>query len=188
MATTLPWTIADLELFPDDGNRYEIIDGELHVSTQPDWHHQFVTGSIGAALNDWSSVPSLGIAIPAPGIIFAQDNAVAPDVVWVSAGRYEVVLGGDGKLHAAPDLAVEVLSPGSKNEQRDREAKLRLYSRQGVREYWIVDWRQREIQVYRRDQAVLQLVVTLHTPDLVTSPLLPGFAASVEQLLGTMPV
>jgi len=187
MATVLPWTIADLDLFPDDGNLYEIIDGELHVSTQPDWHHQYVAGNIAAAFNAWNGAANAGIAIPAPGIIFADDKAVAPDVVWVSKERFDAVLADDGKLHAAPDLVVEVLSPGSKNERRDREAKLRLYSRQGVREYWIVDWRQREIQVYRRDQAILQLVMTLYAQDLVTSPLLPGFAVSIEQLLSTMP-
>ncbi|MDQ5851540.1 MAG: Uma2 family endonuclease, partial [Chloroflexota bacterium] len=87
-----------------------------------------------------------------------------------------------GKLHAAPELVVEVLSPGGANERRDREAKLKLYSRRGVREYWIVDWRQRQVEVYRRAQAQLHLTETLYEDDRLQSPLLPNFAVQVRQL------
>ena len=55
-------------------------------------------------------------------------------MVWISRERFAAALEPDGKLHAAPDLVVEVLSPGSTNERRDRQAKLKLYSRRGVRE------------------------------------------------------
>jgi Uma2 family endonuclease len=100
----------------------------------------------------------------------------------VSKERLPLVLGEDGKLHDAPDLAVEVLSPGTKNTRRDREAKLRLYSTRGVREYWIADWQAKSLQVFRREQAVLKLVVTLLTEDELTSPLLPGFKVKVARL------
>jgi Uma2 family endonuclease len=120
--------------------------------------------------------------VPAPGVIFDEENAVAPDVVWVSTERLKWVLGEDGKLHDAPDLAVEVLSPGAANTRRDREAKLRLYSTRGVREYWIVDWQAKSLQIYRREQAALKLVVTLLAEDELTSPLLPGFKVPVARL------
>ena len=84
-----------------------------------------------------------------------EDTIGAPDVVWVSRERLSSVLAEDGKLHGAPDLVVEVLSPGPVNERRDREAKLKLYSQRGVREYWIVDWRQRKLEAYRRQEAAL---------------------------------
>ena len=87
-----------------------------------------------------------------------------------------------GHFVAAPELVVEVLSPGSRNERRDRELKLKLYSRQGVREYWIVDWQRREVQVYRREDAALRLVATLASDDTLASPLLPGFACPVADL------
>lgn len=76
---------------------------------------------------------------------------------------------------------VEVLSPGPANEQRDRELKLSLYSRQGVQEYWIVDWQAQVVQVYRREQAALQLAATLFVGDVLTSPLLPGFTCPVDR-------
>src|SRR5262245_31037872 len=79
------------------------------------------------------------------------------------------------KMHDATELAIEVLSPGRKNERRDREIKPRLYSRHGVLEYWVVDWAKRRIEIYRRQQAVLELAATLYEGDVLVSPILPGF-------------
>ena len=182
MATDVRFTTSDLALVPDDGNRYEIIDGDLHVSTQLHWRHQFVCDQIVFSLKSWGRSAGEGFALSAPGLIFAEDQAVAPDVVWISRERFTRVVGEDGKLHAAPDLVVEVLSPGQSSEERDRELKLRLYSRQGVREYWIVDWREATVQVFRRADALLRLEATLLAEDTLTSPLLPGFNASVRDL------
>jgi Uma2 family endonuclease len=182
MSTPVRFTVADLELLPDDGNRYEIIDGDLYVSRQPDWRHQFAGDRFIAALLAWDPRAEHGVPISAPGVILAVDDAVAPDVVWVNRERLPRVVGADGKLHAAPDLVIEILSPGETNEQRDRELKRKLYSRHGVREYWIVDWREPSVQVYCRENAVLQLVATLRAEDTLTSPLLPGFARTVAEL------
>jgi Uma2 family endonuclease len=187
MGTSLRWTIADLEAFPDplDDTRYEIIDGELYVSTQPSLEHQHTSGVIYAVLREWSEATGRGLAFPAPGVIFADDDNVAPDVVWLSRERLREVRGTDGKLHGAPELMVEVLSPGGRNELRDREAKLKLYSRRGVDEYWLLDWQQRRAEVYRRAPdrpEVLTLAVTLSGADRLESPLLPGFGVQVGGL------
>ena len=177
------WTIADVELLSqEEGKRYEIIEGELLVSPQPHWAHQKTCNNMAFELTAWVRSGGNGEVVPAPGVIFDEENAVAPDVVWVSKERLPLVLGEDGKLHDAPDLAVEVLSPGTKNTRRDREAKLRLYSTRGVREYWIADWQAKSLQVFRREQAVLKLVVTLLAEDELTSPLLPGFKVNVARL------
>ena len=115
-------------------------------------------------------------------MIFADDDDVVPDVVWVSQARRATVLGPEGHLHAAPELVVEVLSPGGANERRDREVKLKLYSRRGVLEYWIVDWRTQQMEIYQREQLALCLVATLYPTDTLTSPLLPGFVCQVASL------
>lgn len=187
MSTDLRWTSADLETLPEDGKRYEIINGELYVSKQPHWHHQAVCGQVFALLQVWSRQTGAGYANLAPGVIFADDEDVAPDVVWVSKGRLATALGADGKLHAAPDLAIEVLSPGATNERRDREAKLKLYSHRGVQEYWIVDWLRRQVEVYRRQEAALQHVAALYEADTLQTPLLPGFACRVSSLFEDLP-
>ncbi len=187
MTQSLRWTSSDLELLPDDGKRYEIIDGELYVSKQPHWYHQLVCSELTIPLGQWSHETGAGFVVGAPGLIFAEDDDVAPDLVWVSAERLPTVLAPDGKLHAAPDLVVEVLSPGAANERRDREAKLKLYSRRGVREYWIVDWQRRQIEVYRRTDAALHLAATLLEADALQSPLLPGFALPLGELFARIP-
>ena len=179
---TLRWTSRDLELLPDDGKRYEIIDGELYVAKQPDWRHQFVCVRILMLLQTWSDQTQLGMANLAPGIIFTDDNNVVPDVVWISGERLRTALQSDGKLHASPELVVEVLSPGAENERRDREVKLKLYSRRNAHEYWIVNWQERNIEVYRREEGILELDRTLNENDTLQTPLLPEFRCKVEQL------
>ena len=96
-------------------------------------------------------------------------------------------LGDDGKFHAAPELIVEVLSPGAANEKRDRDAKLKLYSRRGVDEYWIMDWRRRSVEVFRRKNARLILTTTLRDSDILTTPLLSRFACPVSELFEGIP-
>lgn len=184
---TMNFTSADLESMPDDGKRYEIIEGELYVSKQPNWHHQYACTQILWALQDWNNRTRLGFANGAPGLIFADDDDVAPDVVWVSKERLPKILGQDGKLHAAPELVVEVLSPGWSNQNRDRQAKLKLYSRRGVQEYWLVDWDLQQVEVYRRENEQLAQVSTLLRSANLTSPLLPGFTCAVAELFHQIP-
>ncbi len=121
---TIRWTIHDLASLPDDSNRYEIIDGELYIAEHPGWHHQLVCGSIFDVLKTWNKQTLAGKVSFTPGIIFTDDTNVVPDVVWISQERLQTALHADRKLHAAPELVVEVLSPGSANEHRDREVKL----------------------------------------------------------------
>ncbi len=178
----LRWNTADLELFPDNGNRYEIINGELFVTRAPDWKHQKTCANIIIVLGNWSQATSLGEVVPAPGIIFGDNDNVIPDVVWISNERLALLLDEAGHLTAAPELVIEVLSPGSENEKRDRELKLKLYSSRGVKEYWIVDWRKQQVEVYRREQAVLKLVATFFNDDLLSSPILPEFSCAIAPL------
>ncbi len=186
-ASDLLFTTADLLAMPDDGKLYELIEGELYVSTQPNWHHQYACIRLSRAFENWNERSGLGIANCAPGLIFSLHDAVAPDVVWISIERLSQVLGDDGKLHAAPDLVVEVVSPGWQNEQRDRDTKLKLYSRRGVREYWIVDWQKQQVEIYRRSRAKLIQTATLLRDDELTSPLLPGFSCQVSSLFMQIP-
>lgn len=184
MVTVPRFTSANLESLPDDGKRYEIIDGELFVSKAPGWHHQQTSGIVFSRLFAWCVQTGAGEASVAPGLVFGDNDDVIPDVVWVSRDRLAAIIDAAGHLRAAPDLVVEVLSPGSANEERDRDFKLKLYSRRGVREYWIMSWQLRQVEVYRREAAALQLVATLYQDDLLESPILPGFSCRVAQLFG----
>lgn len=177
-----PWRSSDLELLPDNGVHYEIINGELYMSKSPHWHHQATCGNVYMELKLWCRRQGQGGVAINPGVIFSDTNDVIPDVAWVSQERLDDLMDDAGHLTGAPDLAVEVLSFGLRNEERDRTAKRKLYETQGVREYWILDWRLKQVELYRREQGELRLVATLLPEDTVTSPLLLGFACLVSEL------
>lgn len=176
------FTSSDLPFMPDDGKRYEIIEGELYVSRQPGYEHQYTCTRFCHFLVEWSDHNEVGVVLQAPGVIFAEDDDVAPDVIWITRERLVHSVDDAGHLHTAPELVIEVLSPGKANEYRDRQAKLKLYSRRGVQEYWIVSWSQRVVEVHRRENAALKLVATLHEADTLESPLLPGFSCAIGKL------
>ena len=187
MSTTTRWTSKDLDRLPDDGNRYEIIDGDLYMSKTPHFYHQDVCSRLLLVLGNWSSSARHGSVVASPGLIFAEDDDVVPDLVSISTARLSESLESDGHLHSAPELVIEVLSPGRANERRDREAKLNLYSRRGVVEYWIADLKTRSIDLYRRKDRELELDMTLNETDMLSSPLLPGFSCPVSDVFSGVP-
>ena len=85
MSVQRRYTSRDLELLPDvEGTRYEIIDGVLHVSKAPGLEHQYVCTVLGSALHVWSKTTGVGRAVGTPGLVFAEDDDVIPDVIWIS--------------------------------------------------------------------------------------------------------
>jgi len=184
VANSIVWTIHDLDGIPDDGGwkRYEIIDGELFVTRAPHIWHQGAASKIHVRLENWSEETGLGNAFQTPGVIFTEIDAVIPDVVWASKARIENGIDEAGHFVVAPELMVEVLSSGAKNHERDKKFKLKQYSLHGVQEYWIVNWRLKEVEVYRRENASLQKMSTLGVNDKLTSPLLPGFDCAISSL------
>jgi Uma2 family endonuclease len=119
-------------------------------------------------------------------VVFDDDDVI-PDVVWCRRERLATALDEAGHFHLAPDLVVEVLSPGPANERRDRIVKLELYSRRAVLEYWIVDWPGRQVELSRRENLRLRLIATLREADTLESPFLPGFALPLERLFADVP-
>jgi Uma2 family endonuclease len=183
VATSLKWTTRDLDVIADDGwTRHEIIDGELYVTRAPHIRHQGAGGNIHFELEAWSRKTKLGKPFQTPGIVFSPTDAVIPDVVWVSQDRLTHGIDDSGHLTCAPELVIEILSPGDQNHQRDKEFKLKLYSRHGVQEYWIVNWQLKTIDIYRHNNGALQFISTLLATDSLTSPLLPEFSTAIGPL------
>jgi Uma2 family endonuclease len=178
----LRWTISDLEGLPENGKRYEIIDGELFITGALHLDHQDSVGNLYAALLSWSSQNHRGKPFFAPGVIFSAEDAVIPDLIWISHDRKSRLMDNAGHLTGSPELVVEVLSKTEKDKKRDRETKLKLYSAQGVLEYWIVDREAQAIAIYRREDGVLKQALTLFASDFLTSPLLPGFSCAIAGL------
>lgn len=164
-----------------EGERYELIGPASYVTMQPHYRHQATCARIWSALQSWTQIGGGGLALIAPGVMFAANEVVAPDVVWIGAARLNMALGADGNIRTAPDLVVEVLSPGKANAERDRETKRLLYGQRGVQEYWIADWQHGHVEVYRRQDRALELTRMLQTGDKLASPLLPGFECTTDR-------
>ena len=170
-----PLTIADLDATPDDGNRYELIEGGLCVSTAPSYLHQTILLNIGEAIRQYLRKHPVGEIVPGIGVIFDDFSGVIPDLVFFTRERKGQILAGP-RLIAAPDIAIEILSPGASNERRDQTLKRRLYSAHGVGEYWIVDPETRSVELHRkRKEGGLELAANLQIGDELTSAFLEGF-------------
>ena len=129
-------TYEDYVTLPDDGRRYEILDGELAVSPSPSSAHQRVSENLGGLLYTWVKTHRLGRIWRAPlDLILADTVVVQPDIMYVSPERASIVT--DRGIEGAPDLVVEILSRST--GRRDRGAKKRIYARHGVGRYWLVD-------------------------------------------------
>ncbi|MBX2865302.1 MAG: Uma2 family endonuclease [Leptolyngbyaceae cyanobacterium MAG.088] len=181
-ANKVRWTVDDLESLPETSDRFEIIDGDLHVTRAPHWKHQDVAGTIYAERLAWSKQTQLGKPVFTPGVFFSPSDAVIPDVVWASDERIETLIDEAGHFTDAPELVIEVLSKSPQDKKRDKESKLKLYSVEGVQEYWIFDREQQMAEVFRREDGVLIKVLTLYARDTLTSALLPDFSCDVASL------
>jgi Uma2 family endonuclease len=137
IATLRPLTYDDLRDMPDDGQRYEIIGGELIVTPAPTSGHQRVLRRLVRIFDDYADHFNAGEVFFAPfDVLLGRFDAVEPDLVFLSAARPRVP-NEDNSIDYAPDVVVEVISPSSRRV--DRVRKMALYARSGVPEYWIAD-------------------------------------------------
>jgi Uma2 family endonuclease len=175
-------TIADWEAMPHgDGNRYEIIEGELFVSCSPGLTHQMVATNLTVLIWNFLESNPIGTVVATPGLILSKFSGVIPDIVVFLDEERETLVKND-RLTGPPALIVEVLSPGSANVRRDRVAKLNLYARHPVPEYWIVDPKSRSLERYVLRESSLDLLETLTSEDNLTINALPGFSCPMSRV------
>ena len=175
-------TVAHLDAFPeDDGNRYELIEGELYVSRAPGIPHQRVLLNLEIGLSDYLKRNPVGILVPGAGAIFSDYDAVIPDLAFVRHERWDEVVTGD-KFTGALDIVIEILSPGTQNRKRDLSAKRKLYANYAIAEYWIVDSENQSVLVFRLHEQSLDEVATLTGDEKLSSPMLPGFQLKVKDI------
>lgn len=169
----------DYCLLPNNGKRYEIIDGELFVTRSPLWRHQNVLTNLLYYLVDFVKRRDLGKVYPAPfDVVFSQYDVVEPDILYVSNDRAAVVT--EKNVQGAPDLVVEILSEST--AKIDRTTKLKLYARYGVAEYWVIDPATCSVEIYRLVPDGYELAAQLNSSQTLTSPLFPGFTLSLSHL------
>jgi Uma2 family endonuclease len=167
-------TYDDFVLFPDDGKRHELIDGEHHVTPSPNQKHQTVVLNLCLLIGNWLEQHPIGRLFPAPfDVIFSKFDVVEPDLLYMSNERAATVL-TDANVQGAPEIVIEIASKGTR--KRDETIKRRLYERSGVSEYWVVDPEIDVVRVYRRGTDGFERAMELTTEDndVLTTPLLHG--------------
>lgn len=158
--------------FPDDGRFYEIIEGELYVTPPPNVEHQRISREIEFRLLQFLRAAALGEVFDAPiGVRLTDDDVLEPDLVVVLQAHADRI--GKQVIEGAPDLVVEVLSPGT--AKRDLGLKREQYQAAGVPEYWIVDPESRSIEVLMLDGGRYARSGLFRVADTLTCRLLPGF-------------
>jgi Uma2 family endonuclease len=138
-------TYEHYELFPDDGNRHEVIDGSHYMTPSPNLNHQKVLGRIQHFFYTEIELKNLGWIYQAPtDVVLSEFDIVQPDLTIVLNDRKSILT--DANIAGVPNMVVEVLSP--KTEKYDRTLKMQLYQQAGIPEYWIVDIRNQRIEQY----------------------------------------
>ena len=174
-------TYADFVRFPDDGRRHELIDGDRYVTPSPTVRHQTISGRLHQAVGNFLEQHPLGQIWAAPlDVVLSDGNIVEPDLVYVSRERAAVLTAQ--KIQGAPDLVIEILSPGTR--MTDEIVKRDAYERFGVAEYWVVNPESRAVMVCRRRDREFENVaeLTAKSGDALMTPLLPGLRIELEHL------
>ena len=175
-------TYDDFVLFPDDGKRHEIIDGEHYVTASPNTKHQQVTVELVFLIRLWLEEHHVGRLFTAPfDVVLSNFDVVEPDLIYLSHERADEIM-TSVHVRGAPELVVEIGSPSTR--QRDETIKRHLYERTGVSEYWFVDPEVDVVRIYRRDGDRFARPVELsrEAGDIVTTPLLPGLSLPLSRI------
>lgn len=179
--TSTKLTYDDYVLLPNDGRRYEILDGELYVNPAPNTKHQRVVLNLALALATFVRTNRLGEVFVAPyDVVLSDIDVVEPDLMFIGNARMVIIT--EANAQGSPDLVIEVLSEGTR--RYDETVKMKRYERFGVAEYWLINPDDRTVKVYRQTNAKLTAVAV---GDPTTSPLLPGFSLPMSELFSYAP-
>ena len=178
-AKQFPFTYHEYMLFPKDRNRHEIIEGKLFVTPSPKFLHQKISYRLSLLLGNHIERHGLGILLTAPmDVVLSLHNIVQPDLLFIAKGREKIIT--EDNIRGAPDLIIEIVSPTSASE--DRIHKRQVYSRYGVRHYWIVDSDSESLEAYRLTGRRYRAVGKYSGADTFQSALFPSLSVRVAEL------
>ena len=175
------FTYEDYLLFPEDGKRHELIDGEHYMTPAPSTKHQKVSRNLFSLLHTHVQSKKAGEVFYAPtDVVFSDLDVVQPDLVFISSAKSSIIT--EKNIQGAPDLVIEIISETTR--KTDEVIKRKLYEHYGVQEYWVVDPELETVKVYRMDQQRYTRVAELahETGDSLTTPLLPHLTISLTEI------
>ncbi len=178
-------TYDDYLTFPDnDGIRKEIIEGELFMTPAPSTLHQLILLKLAKLLDDYVGENKLGTLLISPcDVIFSNINVFQPDILFVSEENSAILT--DIHIKGAPDLIVEILSPTT--EKTDRIYKKRIYEKFGVKEYWIVDPEEQNVEIYVLKRKKLQLFHLADSDHSIRSHLFQDLEIELQSIFTSKP-
>lgn len=179
------WTYEDWLKLPSDGTKYEILGGNLHMTPAPSIAHQAASGELLVAMKLHVGPQRLGYVLAAPTDVHlpSEPVPVEPDLLFIARGREDII--GENRIEGAPDLVVEIVSPG--DWPYDRNEKYRLYQLNGVREYWLVDYRARTIEVFVLEAGEYALLGKWGDGEEARSQVLAGLKVDVRTVFRGVP-
>jgi len=174
------WCYEDYLNLPDDGRRYDIIEGLLYMSNAPDFDHQYTVMEIAFHFKSFVNQNQLGYVLTAPFEIHLSEKTrpVQPDVFFIGAERG--LVRGAKYFDGPPDLVVEVLSPSTRRV--DQFTKFRAYEKATVPEYWIVDPKARLVQLYTLEDQEYGLLGDFMGDEVIESKVLAGLKIMADSL------
>lgn len=177
------FTYEDYKSLPESmEKRYELLDGDLTMVPAPTTRHQLVSRDLEFILHSFVRAHGLGTVLYSPiDVVFGEGagrEVAQPDIIFIGRARAAIIT--EAEIQGAPDLVVEVLSPGT--EVRDRGYKRHLYGRYGVEEYWIVDPAAETVEVYRTIATAFDLALLCRISEPLVSPLFPGLTIDLHEV------
>ena len=176
--TKRKFTYEDYAKTPE-GERYELLDGELIMAAAPNMAHQRVGMQLGGEFYIFIVDRNLGEVYVAPTDVYLTDtDVVQPDILFISKGRSHIRTGKN--IRGAPDLVVEILSPST--SANDWGYKKDLYARHGVKEFWLVDPYAKQVIVMLLKDGSYEIVGVYREDDTLRSPTLEGFELDLSRV------
>jgi len=174
-----PFTYDDYLALPDDGKRYQVIEGEISMTPAPSPRHQEIQADLCARMVLHVREHLLGKVYVSPiDVALSMVDIVQPDILFVAKDRMDIV--AKKNIVGIPNLIVEILSPSS--VERDRVEKMTLYERYGLPEYWIVDPDSQTVDVYLSAANRLEKVETLKVGEELHSRQIPGLVLELSEI------
>lgn len=175
------WTYQEYLLFPDDGKRHELLDGEHVMTPAPGTRHQRISLTLSTAIKLFLDEHHLGELLVAPcDVVLSEVDVVQPDLLFISTTRQGIVT--ENNIQGAPDLMIEILSQGTR--KTDEIIKRKLYELHDIKEYWILDPDLESVKIYRKNKDAFQPPIHLSREQhgSLATPLLPGFQVDLADL------
>ena len=176
----IKFTYEDYLHLPEE-KRYEIIDGDLSMVPAPGTSHQHIIFKLMLIMGKFIDENNLGVLLCAPcDVVLSEVDIVQPDIIFISKERLNIIT--EDNIRGAPDLVIEIISKSS--EYRDRVIKRKLYSKYGVREYWVVDPGKKEVEVLELKESGLEKVRVFREDEVLESGLMEGLRVDLKEVFG----